>query len=398
MTTRSSYLSDRSRVLITDAHERSVLAACRSLARGGYSVDAAASERPAATHWSRYCANRFRTSNPKSAPAVFVEELRRIVSGAGYDVLLAGTDASLLAISQGRERLEPFVTLGLPPPEIVERSLSKVELLEVAGHAGVPPPETVVCTEQEGALEAAGRFGYPVMLKSGDVVFERDGTLRRIGSAVVHDEASLIRLLPQYGDSWLVQRVEAGALLSFAGVIADGRLLSHAVSRYQRTWPPEAGSVAYSETIAPPPGLCEKVRALVSAIGWEGIFELELVEASGRSPLTLDMNPRVYGSLALADQSGAPLPVVWCDWLLHRRAVARSARPGYRYRWDDAELRRVAWLARYGRIRSILSLVRPRRHTVHALLWRSDPLPRSGVPCRRGSSRRSPRAISPSDA
>ena len=117
------------RVLITDAQERSVLAACRSLGRHGYVVDATASERPAVTHWSRFCANRLWTSDPKAHPAEFVAELSRIVSGEDYDVLIPGTDASLLAISRGREQVEPYVKVGLPAPEIVERSLSKVALL-----------------------------------------------------------------------------------------------------------------------------------------------------------------------------------------------------------------------------------------------------------------------------
>ena len=229
-----------------------MLAACRSLGRRGFTVGAAASERPAATHWSRFCANRLWTSDPRAHPDEFVGELSRIVSGGGYDVLIPGTDASLLAISRGREQVEPYVKVGLPAPEIVERSLSKVALGELAAKAGIPAPESAVCAEPEAALQAARRFGYPVMLKSADVVFERDGELRRLGSAVVHDEPSLERLLPDYGDSWLVQRVQPGALLSFAGVIGGGRLLSHAVSRYRRTWPPEAGSVAFSETIKPP--------------------------------------------------------------------------------------------------------------------------------------------------
>ena len=213
------------RVLITDAQERSVLAACRSLGRHGYVVDATASERPAVTHWSRFCAKRLWTVDPKAHPAEFVAELSRIVGGEDYDVLIPGTDASLLAISRGREQVEPHVKLGLPAPEIVERSLSKVALLELAAQAGIPAPETAVCTEPDAVLEAARRFGYPVMLKSGDVVFERDGELRRLGSAVVHDEPSLRRLLREYGDSWLVQRVEPGALLSFAGVMAAGGCL-----------------------------------------------------------------------------------------------------------------------------------------------------------------------------
>jgi predicted ATP-grasp superfamily ATP-dependent carboligase len=363
------------RVLITDAQERSVLAACRSLARRGYAVDAAASERPAATHWSRFCADRFWTSDPKADPAGFVEELRQIVRGGDHDVLLAGTDASLLAISRRREYLEPYVRLGLPAPEAVERSLSKSALIDYAAEAGIPVPETVVCIEQEAALEAASQFGYPVMLKPGRAVFEHNGGLRRLGSAAVHDQPSLARLLPEYGDSWLVQRVQPGALISFAGVIADGRLLAYVASRYQRTWPPEAGSVAYSETIQPPQGLSDKVRALLVAMGWTGIFELELLEGSDGSLSTLDLNPRVYGSLALADAAGAPLPLVWCDWLLRRRFGAKFARPGYRYRWDDAEIRRLGWLVRHGQSRSIPDLVRPHSRTVRAHLWRSDPLP-----------------------
>ena len=362
-------------VLITDAQERSVLAACRSLGRRGFTVGAAASERPAATHWSRFCANRLWTSDPRAHPGEFVEELSRIVSDGGYDVLIPGTDASLLAISRGREQVEPYVKVGLPAPEIVERSLSKVALGELAAKAGIPAPESAVCAEPEAALQAARRFGYPVMLKSADVVFDRDGELRRLGSAVVHDEPSLERLLPDYGDSWLVQRVQPGALLSFAGVIGGGRLLSHAVSRYRRTWPPEAGSVAFSETITPPAGLSERAHALVAAMGWEGIFELELLEGSGDSWSTLDMNPRVYGSLALADRAGAPLPVVWCDWLLGRRFAATAAQPGYRYRWDDAEIRRLGWLVGHRQVGSIPDLIRPRPRTVRAHLWRSDPLP-----------------------
>src|SRR6476659_2794761 len=143
-----------SRVLITDAQERSVLAACRSLGRRGYAVDATASERSAVTHWSRFCANRLWTSDPKAHPTEFVEELSRIVSGEAYDVLIPGTDASLLAISRGRERLQPYVKVGLPAPEIVERSLSKIDLHELAAQAGIPAPETAICAEPDAVLES----------------------------------------------------------------------------------------------------------------------------------------------------------------------------------------------------------------------------------------------------
>lgn len=363
------------RVLITDGHLRSVLAACRSLRRAGYSVAAAASEHPAATHWSRFCGKRLSITDPKGDPASFVEQLRAVVSGDEYEVLIPGTDASLLAISRHRERLQPLVRLGLPSPEVVERSLSRIALLDAAEKAELPAPETAVCTHEEAALAAARRFGYPVILKPSRTIFEQDGRWIQRGSAVVEHEDTLVRLLAELESPWLVQRREPGTLISFGGVMAEDRLLACAVSRYSRTWPPDAGNVGFSETIPADPELRHRVRDLVASLGWQGVFELELVEPRDGTALAIDFNPRVYGSLALADRAGAPLPAIWCEWLQGRESEVVAARPGYRYRWEDAELRHLWWLLRRGRIRAAISLIRPRRRTVRAHLWLSDPLP-----------------------
>ena len=352
-----------------------MLAACRSLHGGGYIVDAAASDRPAVTHWSRSCRTRLSVTDPKDDPAGFVTELARLARDGAYDVLIPGSDAALLAISGGRERLQPLVKVGLPEHRAVESSLSKVALIDAASAAGLSVPETAVCGDSEAAVTAARRFGYPVVLKPHQSVFEGSTGLRQLGTIVVEDEDELVGLLPGHGRPCLVQRRQPGTLLSFAGVLAGGELLASAVSRYQRTWPPDAGNVSFSETVSPPPGLRRRVRELLEAIGWEGIFELELLEGPDGAAFAIDLNPRVYGSLALAGKAGAPLALIWCDWLLGRSPTADTARPGYRYRWDDAELRSLWWLLRRARIREAISLLRPHRRTVRAHLAPSDPLP-----------------------
>jgi carbamoylphosphate synthase large subunit len=48
------------------------------------------------------------------------------------------------------------------------------------------------------------------------------------------------------------------------------------------------------------------VSELVGHLGWQGISELELLERRDRELLPIDFNPRVYGSLALANKAGAP--------------------------------------------------------------------------------------------
>src|SRR6266550_2709399 len=110
------------RVIVTDAEERAVLGACRGLASAGYRVSAVASRRPAATHWSRACSERFLAPDPRESVQDFIARLEQLFDGGDYAALIPGTDGSLLAISEQRDRLEQSTRLGLPPREAVRKS------------------------------------------------------------------------------------------------------------------------------------------------------------------------------------------------------------------------------------------------------------------------------------
>jgi predicted ATP-grasp superfamily ATP-dependent carboligase len=365
---------NRPRVLVTDAQDRSSLAGCRSLQRAGYAVDAVATSRPAAGHWSRFSDKRLTATDPRSDPDLFISELSEIVRGTRYRLLVTGSDASLLAISRHRERLEPFVELGLPPADVVERCVSKPALARAAASAGLGSPETEICADGDEARAAAHRFGYPVVLKPQSTIVGRNGDMRQRASSLIRDEASLGAQLPEYGTPCLIQRREAGAVLSFSGVAADGRLLAYGVSQYGRTWPPEGGAVSFAETIPPPEGLREKVEDLLDVLGWQGVFELELIQrASGFA--AIDFNPRLFGSLELITKAGAPLTAAWCDWVLGRGQIDGEARPGYHYRWEDAELRNLWRRLRTGQIRSALTVLRPQRRMTRSFFRATDPAP-----------------------
>jgi D-aspartate ligase len=364
----------RPRVLLTDAQDRSSLAACRSLHRAGYAVDAVASSRPAAAHWSRFCDRRLLASDPREDEPRFVEELRDIARTASYQLLVTGSDASLLAVSRNRERLEPFVELGLPPAVVVERCMSKQALVHTAAGAGLDAPETEVCADEAAAKAAARRLGYPVVLKPRSTVFGRNGGLVQRGSRLVMDEASLVAMWPGYGTPALIQRCLEGELVSFSGVAVDGRLLTYGASRYSRTWPPEGGAVSFAETISAPPGLRRKVENLIRALGWQGVFEVELVQHETRFAV-IDFNPRLFGSLELITTAGAPLTTAWCNWVLGFESVESEARPGYRYRWEDAEARNLWRRLKERRIRSAISMLRPRRRTTRSFFRVTDPAP-----------------------
>jgi predicted ATP-grasp superfamily ATP-dependent carboligase len=124
-----------------------------------------------------------------------------------------------------------------------------------------------------------------------------------------------------------------------------------------------------------PPALEDMVERLLAVIGWEGIFELELIQSGPRHFVPIDFNPRPYGSMALATAAGVPLATIWCDWLLGRRPQPARARPGCRYRWEDGDLRHLAWQLRRRHYGAAVASLRPHRDVTHAHFKLTDPLP-----------------------
>jgi predicted ATP-grasp superfamily ATP-dependent carboligase len=363
------------RILVTDAEQRAVLAACRGLRVAGFSVSAVAESRPAPGHWSRSCSSRYLLPHALTDEEAFVSGLERILRAHPHALLLAGTDASLMAVSRHRERLERHTSLGLPPHAHVVRSLDKLELGRVASSCNLPPPETAVCSGVAEARRAARHFGYPVMIKPCKTVLEIDDVLVRLASEWAPDAATLGRVVPPFGERYLVQRTLRGPIVSYAGVSDSGRLTASAVARYHRTWPPEAGNAAFAETIEPPPELKARVLELVTKLGWRGVFQLELIGDEDGHLRAIDFNPRVYGSLGLAIAAGANIPAVWALSSVGERPAPVDARGGYRYRHGDADLRNLIYQLRSRRGGAAIAVARPRRRVTHAFFMARDPAP-----------------------
>ncbi len=352
-----------------------MLAACRCLHADGYDVSMIAAGRPAAGHWSRCCAERLSLPSPVSDAVGFVEGLAGILERDHYGVLLPGGDAAVSAISRHRSRFEPHVRLGMPSHEAVERAVDKIELIRAATQAGLACPPTVACSGPDQVAAAARKFGLPVVVKPRRTVFELDGAPMQLSSRLACDEDRLAQLAPTFGDPCLLQQHEQGPIYSCSGVIVDGRMLAFATSRYARTYPVDGGPVAFARTVDPPSDLRERVGALLSLLGWQGIFEVELVRRADGSFGVIDMNPRVFGSLSLVVAAGARLPTIWCDWLLGRDPRPAVARAGVCYRWEDADARHLLWQLRRRRVRAGLAVARPHRRVAHAYFRRRDPAP-----------------------
>jgi predicted ATP-grasp superfamily ATP-dependent carboligase len=366
-----------------------MLAVTRCLHMSGYRVTAASPTRLAPGQWSRACDRRVCIPDARSDAAGFLKGLRRELQSNHYETLIAGSDSALLAISRNRTALQELTRLGLPPHTVVQATLNREHLAEAAAQVGLTPATSIRCSNRREVLAASQELGFPIVLKSTDAAIAAGSlSVRAVPkSHVVRKPKDLDEALPSFMGDLLVQRYLRGTLLSVGGVIAGEQLLGLAVSRYLRTWPPTGGSLSYGETVSLPAVLEDLVGHLLAVLRWEGIFELELIqrdadgsagEASAFVPI--DLNPRPYGSMALARAAGAPLASIWCDWLLGRSTLSTSRRPiralaGYRYRWEDGDLRHLWWQLRHGHLRASTAPLRPHRRVTHAHFERADPMP-----------------------
>jgi predicted ATP-grasp superfamily ATP-dependent carboligase len=362
-------------VLVTDVHERGLVATCRGLAAAGFRVAAATHTRLAPALWSRACSERLLIPDPLADEDGFIAALRAHLASGAYAVLIPASDQALELVSARRAELEAHTRIGLPAHAVVQRALNKRQLGEHAQAVGLSPPETVLCESSEEALHAAAQLSYPVLVKPERVVERAPAAARRHASKLVRSRGELAAMMDGRPGPVLVQRYVAGTLMAYAGVRAGGRVVARVASRYSRTWRPDAGHASFSESFAPPPDLATRTDALLDRLEWHGMFQLQLLARVDGSFSALDFNPRPYGSMALALKAGVNIPAIWCRFLLGTNGAAADADVGVSYRWEDGDFRHLLWMLARRRYREASRVLRPRRRTTHAYFAATDPLP-----------------------
>src|SRR5215212_8113101 len=256
------------RVLITDAEQRSVLATCRGLAAAGYRVSTVAGERFALGHWARFSEERITLAGAEADPEGYVERLSRVLRRGEYDLVMPGSELSLIPISERRDLIEPYARLGLPPHEVVLNALDKSLLQEKATAVGLPPPSSVLCSSAEEALASASELRFPLIAKPArSVTLTGERIIQHETGRVIADTARLEAAVVAIGVPLTLQEYASEAtLVSYAAVRVNNQLLGLTGARYQRTYPPQIGSAAMATTITPPPLLTQHVEELLGLI------------------------------------------------------------------------------------------------------------------------------------
>lgn len=325
------------RILVLDGNQRAALAAVRSLGAKGLWVAVGESGAPSMAGLSRYCHQSLTYADPFSAPRQFFEDLLKQIDEHNISFLLPITEATTYIILAYREELPAHVTLPFPETASVEQLANKNNLFQLALEQNVPVPETIFCSEAEEGLKALERIEhFPVVLKPFKSKILQPASIISTQVIVAHSaqEASeALRNHDFFQFPFTIQSFIEGSGQGIFALFDHGEPVCFFAHRRLREKPPGGGVSVLCESAPVNDQLRSYAETLLRSVAWHGVAMVEFRVAPDGTGYLMEVNPRFWGSLQLAIDSGIDFP-----WWLYLASTGQTVPQAS---WQH---RRVRWL------------------------------------------------------
>jgi protein-tyrosine-phosphatase/predicted ATP-grasp superfamily ATP-dependent carboligase len=323
-----------------DGHSRAAVEAAQALGRAGVEVAVSCQLPDAVAFHSRY-ANLKLEQPSVLASAEFVKWLRELNSRYQFGLVIPSTETSLQGFLDLADD-DPLRQLAvLPSAHSLRVCLNKNLTREHASRLEIPIPATR-CIHTLADIGDAPSF--PVVLKPVLSKLADDGELKTLAPAIVCDEGAWRSLL----EDWvprvdvLQQEYVPGWGVGVELLYRNGKLRWSFAHERLHEWPITGGASTYRRAIDPPVGMLEASRRLLDSLDWNGVAMVEFKRRRDGSFVLLEVNPRLWGSLALSIYAGVNFPLgLWKIARTHPLPPQPISRNGFRARHLSSDLR---WL------------------------------------------------------
>jgi predicted ATP-grasp superfamily ATP-dependent carboligase len=339
-------------VLVTDAGFVPGLTVVRSLGRGGWRVVATHPERQPRWSASRHADRWFTIASPERDPDRAAVELATIVESEKIDLVLPTTDKSIYIIDRDRAAFSAGTTLALPSTTALRTARDKDRTTRLARSLGIPTPTSCVANDGEEALRGAEAIGWPVVVKplSSHLPDETGAIATR---SVLHAR-DVDELVDAVGSDRLggfpvqIQEHVEGAGVGVELLVWQGETVAAFQHRRLHEVPLSGGMSSYRSAETPDPILLGYSERLLGELGWDGLAMVEFKDGPD-GPVLLEINGRVWGSIALPVRAGVDFPLLLAERYLPPGGLppaGNDLREGVTCRNLELELRWLALAAR----------------------------------------------------
>jgi predicted ATP-grasp superfamily ATP-dependent carboligase len=320
------------RVLVStylSAGDRISLAAARALSKEDIEVYMGSDEISAPSLWSRHARVCIHLPSPIWSPQEYVNAVREVVSSHGIHTVLPADDYAVnrLAAAFGDGRLA--FPMPVPSSTAYDLAQDKYRTRALAARIGLRVPETSLVATKSLAIESANRIGYPVVLKIG----RGNGA---VGVRIARDDRDIeayYRKRPIHSDEVfdfekvLMQEFIPGETHDLCAVLRNGEPVATMTSKRILTYPFSGGAGVLVETTSSSAIRTAGLKIL-RELGWHGPAQVEFkIDSRDGNPTLIEVNGRLWGTLALATRAGINFPAIAC-----RIALNQPVEPVFNYR------------------------------------------------------------------
>lgn len=300
----------RRTAIVTDAGLAAGITVARSLARAGWRVVAVDSSPLSPAFVSRFVRERHLIASPELAPVEAAERLVRIAHATGADLIVPVTDQVLFPLLGRVADLPRTTVVAAAGTAALDVARFKDRTLELAGRVDVPVPAWRLATTVDDVRRYGAELGWPVVCKP--VVSHASTTAGPLETRAVTFARSIRHLDEQLAAGTvqtpvLVQQYVAGTGLGIDVLCHEGRVLAAFQHRRLREFPIWGGMSSSRVSEPLDPYLLKLAQTLLEPLAWSGLAMVEF-RSTAAGPLLMEINGRVWGSIALPVRAGMDFP------------------------------------------------------------------------------------------
>lgn len=373
-------------VIITDVRYRMSLPVIRSLGKAGARITCteriSTPDKAALGFKSKYTHAKAHLPCAEDGQS-FMSALISLADGTCPVVIPVGID-SLLTLCDYPAEAQSFFKTALPPKPSIELANDKYSLVKQAVSVGVPCPGTTTLRPGETVEDMAARVSYPAVIKY------RAGELLHLDAkdryAIVDTPEELCKTFEKMHalqEFPLVQEYVSGEGFGVSVVMdKEHNPLKVFCHRRLREYPISGGPSCLCESTWDQ-ALAEHAVALLRSLNWVGVAMVEFKGTPESGYKLMEINPRLWGSLALAPIAGCDMPLALaqaaCGELAGDKPIAPDYKLGKRMRFRIQDTLAFPGYLKKAKnkplfaLKYILSLIDPR--TKDGVFCLSDPKP-----------------------
>jgi predicted ATP-grasp superfamily ATP-dependent carboligase len=290
---------------------RNAYTVVRSLGRMGVEVHVGDSSSLAMSRVSRYCKSFTKLPDFFVEPERYFQEVCKALKKTGAKVVLPGHE-DMGIFCKWQDDLPPGVVVALPDKDTYELVEDKFDCIELARKHGCPTPWTVKIYELSDLERFSDSQDWPLVIKTR---IGNGSKGIRIVTSFDDLTTKFKELIEQYGlgpDRWPVIQEYLPGQIAWASVLYEkGRCVAKSSCRPLRHKELDIEGNATLRETGDYDDLVSRAIALMDAVRWHGIAQLEFIPNRQGDYVLTEINARPWGSISLPVCSGVDMPYLW---------------------------------------------------------------------------------------